>query len=105
QVFTDPQAITGNIQSVNNYLKQHFPDYYFVAPVTTIDGEQMVHINEAGGGYYRLLPFVNDSHSKDVVTNAEQALEAAAQFGKFTRSLSGFDANSLQITLPDFHNL
>jgi len=105
QVFTKPQAITDNIRSVNDYLKQHFPEYYFVAPVTTIDGGQMVHINEPSGGYYRLLPFVNDSHSKDVVANAEQAFEAAAQFGKFTRLLSGFDANSLQITLPHFHDL
>src|SRR6478609_7358558 len=105
QVFTKPEDIATNIQALAVYLKEHFPDYYFVSPVTTVDGNPMVHINEAGGGYYRLLPFVNDSHSKDVVTNAEQAFEAAAQFGKFTQLLSGFDAATLKITLPSFHDL
>jgi Ser/Thr protein kinase RdoA (MazF antagonist) len=105
QVFAKPEDIAANIQALAVYLKEHFPDYYFVSPVTTVDNKPMVHIDEAGGGYYRLLPFVNDSHSKDVVTNAEQAFEAAAQFGKFTKMFSGFDAASLKITLPSFHDL
>jgi thiamine kinase-like enzyme len=33
------------------------------------------------------------------------AFEAAKQFGKFSRLLSGFEAAQLHITLPDFHNL
>jgi Ser/Thr protein kinase RdoA (MazF antagonist) len=105
QVFTKPEDIAANIQALAVYLKKHFPDYYFVSPVTTLDGNPMVYIDETDGGYYRLLPFVNDSHSKDVVTDADQAFEAAAQFGKFTKLLSGFDASSLKITLPFFHDL
>ena len=34
-----------------------------------------------------------------------QAYEAARQFGKFTKLLSGFDHTQLKITIPDFHNL
>jgi Ser/Thr protein kinase RdoA (MazF antagonist) len=104
-VFTKPGAIGSNIASIAAYLKHHFPDYYFVAPVKTTGGEEMVLIEGAANGYYRLLPFVNDSHSKDVVTNADQAFEAAVQFGRFTKLLSGFDAGSLAITLPSFHDL
>ncbi|MDB5210466.1 MAG: aminoglycoside phosphotransferase family protein [Sediminibacterium sp.] len=104
-VFTNPQAIGSNIAAIGAYLQDHFPDYYFVAPVKTTAGKEMVQMDGAVNGCYRLLPFVNDSHSKDVVANADQAFEAAAQFGRFTKLLSGFDADSLQITLPSFHDL
>ncbi len=101
-VFKDPAAIAVNIRSVADYLKQNYPDYLFIAPLKTLDGNEMV---EADGNHYRLIPFVNNSHSKDVLTNAGQAFEAARQFGKFTRLLSGFDAGSLKTTLPSFHDL
>jgi Ser/Thr protein kinase RdoA (MazF antagonist) len=104
-VFTKPEAIGSNIAAIAAYLKYHFPGYYFVAPVKTTGGEEMVILEGAASGCYRLLPFVNDSHSKDVVTNADQAFEAAAQFGRFTKLLSGFNAHSLAITLPSFHDL
>jgi thiamine kinase-like enzyme len=40
-----------------------------------------------------------------VLTNTEQAFQAAAQFGKFTNLLSGIDVLNLQTTIPNFHNL
>jgi Ser/Thr protein kinase RdoA (MazF antagonist) len=105
QVFAAPGDIALNIQSVSLYLKEQYPGYYFVTPIETADKKPMVHREGPDGGYYRLLPFVNNSHSKDVVRSAEEAFEAAAQFGRFTRLLSGFDANALRITLPAFHDL
>ncbi|MES2329628.1 MAG: phosphotransferase [Bacteroidota bacterium] len=104
-VFTVPELIGSNITSIASYLQYYFPEYYFAAPLTTTDGQNMVFIKGIESGYYRLLPFVKDSHSKDVVVNADQAFEAAAQFGRFTKLLSGFDAGTLQITLPFFHDL
>ena len=56
-------------------------------------------------GYFRLFPFVKNSHTVDVVNTPQQAYEAAKQFGHFTRLLAGFPTKELQITLPDFHNL
>lgn len=105
QVFKKPEWIDHNIRSIAAYLKEHSPGYLFVAPVSTIGGKTIVHETGAGGGYYRLYPFVNGSHSKDVVNNSVQAFEAAAQFGRFTRLLSGFDAGTLATTLPSFHDL
>jgi Ser/Thr protein kinase RdoA (MazF antagonist) len=105
QVFTNPEAIDSNIRSIASYLKKHAPDYLFVSPVVSVDGKSIVHVTEAGGGYYRLFPFVNGSHSKDVVDNSAQAFEAASQFGRFTRLLSGFRAATLETTLPSFHDL
>lgn len=104
-VFTDPHAIDANIRAISLYLAQHHPEYLFVSPVNDKNGNGMVEVNEGVNAYYRLFPFVNGSHSKDVVKDKSQAFEAAAQFGRFTRLLSGFDSASLQVTLPSFHDL
>jgi Ser/Thr protein kinase RdoA (MazF antagonist) len=102
QVFKNPEDIDHNIRVIASFLERNHPGYFFVSPLTTKDGETLVHIPE---GYFRLFPFVKNSHVYDAVQTPEQAFEAARQFGMFTKSLSGLPAGSLKITLPDFHNL
>lgn len=102
-VFHHPLTIAENIELVAGYLKKHSPDYTFIAPIPTKSNEQLFYAEE--DGYYRLFPFVLGSHSIDTVSTPEQAYEAAQQFGRFTRLLSGFNIEKLKITIPDFHNL
>ncbi len=102
-VFRDPEAIAYNINVTGNYLRKNFPSYLFVMPVTSLNNRDVFFDKNAG--YYRLLPFVENSHTIDVVQDPQMAYEAAKQFGMFTKLLSGFDASHLKITLPDFHNL
>jgi Ser/Thr protein kinase RdoA (MazF antagonist) len=102
QIFKKPVDIAFNIRLIDNYLKNHYPDYLFVSPVVTIAGDELVKTDE---GYYRLFPFIANSYTIDVVEKPQQAYEAARQFGKFTKLLSGLDTTQLKITLPDFHNL
>lgn len=102
-VFTGPEKIASNVRLIARYLQQHHPDYLFVAPIATSDGGEMVFIQEEG--HFRLFPFVPNSRSIDVVKTPQQAFEAATQFGRFTRMLTGIDLGKLEITLPDFHNL
>ena len=73
-----------------------------MSPVVSIAGGELV---KTGDGFYRMFPFIENSHTVDVLEKPQQAYEAAKQFGKFTKSLSRFDAAQLKITLPDFHNL
>ncbi|MGZ3937772.1 MAG: phosphotransferase enzyme family protein [Flavisolibacter sp.] len=101
-VFKEPGNIAHNIELIDNYLKQHHPEYLFVAPLKTRDGSGMVHWGEE---YYRLFPFVENSHSYDVVQAPQQAFEAAQQFGLFTTMLSGLSPTKLKLTLPAFHDL
>jgi Ser/Thr protein kinase RdoA (MazF antagonist) len=103
EVFKNPAAIAHNISLIAAYLEQHFPEYTFIAPVTTKEGDQMVHAEEEG--YFRLFPFSDGSHSIDVAETPEQAYEAAVQFGRFSKLLSGLDASRLQTTIPFFHDL
>jgi len=102
-VFKKPANIAYNTRLIANYLQQYHPGYFFVTPVPSGTGDDMIWLKEEG--YFRLLPFVEGSHSKDIVETPNQAYEAAAQFGKFTRLLSHFDAKKLKYTIPDFHNL
>lgn len=102
-VFKDPGAIAFNLEEIGQYLQQTHPDYLFTRPLATADGRTLIHLPESG--YFRLFAFVMGSHSKDVVKTADQAYEAARQFGRFTRLLTGFDASRLRTTIPDFHNI
>jgi thiamine kinase-like enzyme len=103
QIFKDPEAIAYNVNLTATYLQQHYPGYLFVMPIKSIYNKDIFFDSEHG--YFRLSPFVENSHTIDVVQEPSLAFEAASQFGKFTKLLSGFDATTLKITLPDFHNL
>jgi len=103
QVFARPTDIAYNIQLVGDLLKTDYPNYLFVAPVPSLSGQQMIYDEPAG--YFRMFPFIQGSFTIDVVENEQQAYEAAAQFGQFTRLLSHLDTSKLQITIPHFHDL
>lgn len=101
-VFKQPGAIDQNLTLLRDYLSKHSPDYLFVSPVVTENGESLLHIT---GEYYRLFPFIEGSISLNTLTKKEEAYEAAKQFGKFSQILDGFNVDELNITIPNFHNL
>lgn len=101
-VFRDPESIAINLKLLANYLKDHNPSYLFPAPLPACDGRQLVWFD---GECYRLLPFIQGSHTVDFLIEPGLAYEAARQFGKLTSLLSEFDANRLVDTIPNFHNL
>lgn len=103
EVFKKPGTIAHNIRLIAAHLKAHHPDYFFIAPLASDKGDEMIYLKELG--FFRLFPFVPDSHSKDIVETPSQAFEAAAQFGKFTHLLADFDIGQLKITIPGFHDL
>jgi Ser/Thr protein kinase RdoA (MazF antagonist) len=102
-VFKQPEKIAANVRAIASYLKHKSPDYFFVEPIKTRDNQELAQSRD--GGYFRLMPFVENSHSIDVVSEPSQAYEAARQFGRFTALLEGMDIGQLQTTIPDFHNL
>lgn len=103
KVFSSPQKITENIEMIGDYLKKKNPAYTFIHPLRTTD-DQAFHSSESEG-YFRIFPFLDGSHTVDVVSSPQQAFEAAKQFGQFTKEMCDFDASLLHLTLPDFHNL
>ncbi|MCU0373957.1 MAG: aminoglycoside phosphotransferase family protein [Chitinophagaceae bacterium] len=103
KVFTRPELIAENIASIGQYLKQNAPDYLFIQPVLTRQGQGMLYQPDLG--WFRLFPFVPNSHTVDTVADSRLAYEAAKQFGRFSRQLHHFAATQLHTTLPAFHNL
>ena len=103
EVFKNPEAIASNIRLIATYLLQHDPGYLFIAPIKTKSNEEMVKID--GNGYFRLIPYVEGSYTINTVEKPQQAFEAAAKFGEFTKILSQFPVEKLKATIPDFHNL
>jgi thiamine kinase-like enzyme len=101
-VFQKPLHIAENVQLLEMYLKKHAPDYLFAAPIPASNSEYMICIDN---NYFRLSPFVNNSHTLNFLTQSTEAYEAARQFGKFTYLLHDFDVSRLKYTLTDFHNL
>ncbi len=103
EIFKQPKDIAYNIRLAGSYLEKNFADYIFTLPCKSIWGDDFVTWGE--DTYFRMYPFIANSHTIDIVNKPLQAYEAAKQFGKFTKLLSGFDASQLKIILPDFHNL
>lgn len=102
KVFKTPSDIDENLSMLSDYLSNKKPDYLFISPVIAINGASLIYIDSE---YYRLFPFVEGSKSLNALTKADEAYEAAKQFGKFSKILADFKAEELNITIPDFHNL
>jgi Ser/Thr protein kinase RdoA (MazF antagonist) len=102
-VFPDPAIIAKNIDSISAWLKEQHPEAIFARPLPSRTGETMLHLKDQG--YFRIFPFIRNSTTIDVVDTTAQAYQAAKKFGEFTRLLSGFPANRLGATIPNFHNL
>ena len=102
-VFKHPYDIALNMASLGRYLQQQYPEYLFAGALPTA-ADDYLYVDEKHQ-FYRLFPFVAQSHSIDRVLTPEQAFEAARQFARFTHLLSGFDTRLLKITIPQFHDL
>lgn len=101
-VFKKPQAIANNLNSIADYLSGLYPHYLFIKPIQTLSGEEMFFFQNE---YWRMLPYVPNTVSLDVLTEPQQAFEAAKQFGKLSRLLDRFDASGLEPTIEGFHDL
>lgn len=102
-IFKHPADIAFNVAYIARYLQQHHPDYLFITPIATIDGEELYQ--DAAHGYFRLAPFLENSCTILTVNDPKQAFEAARQFGLFTSLCTNLDPRKLKITIRDFHNL
>lgn len=101
-VFKEPYIIVQNHRKASDYLSLTHPDYFFVAPVAAKNGHDLFEWNN---DYWRMLPFVANTHSVNEANNPKQAYEAAKQFGRLARNLSGIDMSNFLPSIPNFHNL
>jgi aminoglycoside phosphotransferase (APT) family kinase protein len=103
EVFTSPETIDQNLQKIQQHLQQHYPAYFFVGPLANDQAQTLTFIPSVG--YFRLMPFIEGSFTKDELTQPQQAWEAAAQFASFTARLQGINISDIKETIPSFHDL
>jgi len=101
EVFKEPQTIDLNL--IQLHLHQYHPDYIFAGPLPNNEDQTLTFIPTHG--YFRLMPFINGSHTKEEFDNPQQAWEAAAQFASFTAMLIDIDSSAIKESIPSFHNL
>lgn len=102
-VFKKPELILDNVSSIGDYLQTHYPGYVYTNPIATTGNQFLVYKNDSD--CYRLMPYISDSVTCNVLTSESLAEAAAEQFSLFTKNLELFDIEKLNTTIPDFHNL
>lgn len=101
-VFKRPSAIANNVRLAGDYLACAHPEYLFLRPIPTTQGDALFVEDEM---VWRLTPFVAGTVTLDKVDSPRQAFEAARQFGRMARLTVGMDLGAFEPTIPDFHNL
>ena len=101
-VFKNPLVIAENVRLIGSYLREHHPEYLFIGSIPTKDGEEMAFVDET---YWRLTNFVSNSIAYDTLSDPNQALEAAEQFGRLSKFLAGFDPSLLKPSISGFHDI
>lgn len=107
-VFPDTERMLGNIQRVTQYLRGVIaraggdPDRETLSLVRTMDGHPWMRDNM--GDLWRMYLFIEGTVTRAMPDSAEMFAFAGEAFGRFQCQLANFDAASLHLTLPDFHN-
>ncbi|ASM48600.1 hypothetical protein PESP_a0338 [Pseudoalteromonas espejiana DSM 9414] len=105
-VFKYPAHLINNAKLIEQHLyaKKQSNSYplEIVKHISTRSNEYLISIENE---QYRVLNFISQSFSEDVVKTTEQAHQAALAFGTFASALHDFDASALYTVIEDFHNL
>lgn len=108
-IFSDVEALTGNMLRVTQHLKEKVlsqhgdPLKEVMTLIPTVNNQY--YYRDSGGNYWRMLHFLKDTRSYDMVSTAKQAYQGGKAFGKFQSMLADFPSEELFEVIPDFHNI
>ena len=106
-VFSNIDELMENVFAVTSHLRKKIrenggdPERETLHYIKTKSGEKYLRVGDKA---YRAYRFVDKSKSYDRVDSPELFKESALAFGRFQRYLSDFPAESLYVTIPNFHN-
>jgi hypothetical protein len=108
-IFPNVEALTENMLRVTAHLKAKLangsgdPLKEVMTLIPTHDGKY--HHQDPAGNYWRMLYFLSNTRSYDMVSTEKQAYEGGKAFGKFQSMLSDFPSKDLYEVIPNFHNI
>ena len=101
-VFKDPHKLMENVCAVTEYVRGHSDDPRAALHFLPTHAGAFYHQDEEGE-YWRMYDFVG-GFTMDLPESDEDFYQSALAFGRFQELLSGFPADSLCETIPNFHN-
>ena len=107
-IFKDVEGMNRNIvmamEHLNKSQKESGENRFTEIRLYPTKENSYHHVDEEGK-YWRVMNFIKDSLSVDVVESAEQAYEAAKAYAYFQRHLATLPTEGFIETIPDFHSL
>lgn len=106
-IFTDPDGVMRNIAAVTAHISGKLvadgldPSRRTLHVIESHTCEPTVTTEE---GVFRLFTFVDGVKTYKKCESADTFRRAASAFGAFGRRLLDFPAQTLSVTIPDFHN-
>ena len=102
-VFEDVPGLMANIIAVTEHLRRQDPDpRHVLTLVETVDGKPYLTTEE--GEYWRMYEFVTSSVCLELPESAQDMRRAGEAFGRFQKQLADFPAETLNVTIPQFHD-
>ncbi|MEM6842456.1 MAG: aminoglycoside phosphotransferase family protein [Bacteroidota bacterium] len=108
RVFQNIDGLMNNMERVTRHLQQklagransHFTSVQII-PTT----QKKLFYQDEQGNYWRIITFIPNSVTYDLVTSEEQAYQAGYAFGYFQQLLSDVPGSDLVETIPQFHDM
>lgn len=107
QVFRRPELVMQNVARVTARLNRQegaFAAGSIRVPDLIPSRSGLSWLRDAGGGFWRLVPFIGGTVVLDRVSSVREAREVGRAFGEFQQRLADWDAPWLQETIPGFHD-
>lgn len=109
EVFKDPLCVMRNFQKVTRHLRRRLEAEQatdLARKVLTLIPNARGESQTIGpdGEVWRLVNYVADTCSHNVVDDERKACEAGRAFGRFQELLSDLPGTELEETIPDFHH-
>ena len=102
-VFQNIDVLMSNLEAITSYLSKQTDDERRVMRlVKTTDGKP--YLRHTDGTAWRMFVFVENSICLQKPECAEDVYQCAVAFGEFQHLLRDFPADTLQETIPNFHN-
>ena len=101
-VFPNVNAIMNNMRAISAYLQQQKGKTPMISYMFTVEGK--TYYDDGQGGAWRAYRYVDNSMCLQRPETLEDFYECARAFGHFQYALNGFPAETLEETIPNFHN-
>jgi Putative homoserine kinase type II (protein kinase fold) len=101
--FDDVPALMENVIAVTRFIAEHSDDARSTLHFIPVKSGEYYYVDETGS-YWRCYEYVENSICLNLAESTEDFYQAAVAFGNFQRMLSEFPAETLNDTIPNFHN-